>query len=84
MDKYGYNGSEQFRPLSPWAYVGYSLLFILPIIGLIALIAFSFSDSNINRRSFARSYWCYLLIVVIVAVFVLAVGGIGFLTLTAT
>lgn len=81
MDKYGYNGPEQFRPLSPWAYVGYTLLFILPIIGQIALLVFTFSDGNINRRSFARSYWCYLLLAAIVVVCALAVGGVGFLQL---
>ena len=56
----------QFRPLSPWAYFGYSLLFSIPIVGFILLIVFSFSDSNINRRNYARSYFCLLLIVAII------------------
>ena len=30
-DKYGYDGPEQFRPLSPWAYFGYTLLYCIPI-----------------------------------------------------
>ena len=25
MDKYGYSGPERFRPLSPWAYFGYTI-----------------------------------------------------------
>lgn len=65
MKKYGYAGSDQFRPLSPWAYVGYSILFFIPIVGLIFLVVFTFSSRNINRRSFARSYWCSLILVVI-------------------
>ena len=68
----------QYRPLSPWAYFGYALLFTLPIVGLVLLIVFSFSDENINRRNFARSYWCALLVavivIVIVAVLALALG----------
>ncbi len=60
----------QYRPLSPWAYLGYMLLFSLPVVGLVLLIVFSFSDENINRRNFARSYWCALLVAVIVIVIV--------------
>ncbi len=58
----------QYIPLSPWAYIGYELLFSIPIIGFICLLIFSFNNSNINRRNFARSYFCILLIVIILAV----------------
>ena len=54
---------EQYRPLSPWSYFGLSILFTIPIIGFIFLIVFSFNGSNINRRNYARSYWCALIIV---------------------
>ena len=68
---------EKFRPLSAWAYFGYSILFSIPIVGFIFLIIFSCSGKNINRRSFARSYWCWLIIAVIVFVILLATGGIA-------
>ena len=55
MAKYIYTGPEQYRPLSPWAYFGYSLLFSIPVIGLIFLLIYSFDDSRINHRNFARS-----------------------------
>lgn len=51
-----------YRPLNPWLYFGLSLLFSIPVIGLVCLIIFSFDDSNLNRRNFARSYWCKLLV----------------------
>ena len=73
-NKYGYEGSESFRPLSPWAYVGYALLFCIPLIGQIFLIVFSFSDKNINRRNYARSYWCMLIIALIIYAVTLATG----------
>lgn len=78
MSRYDYSGSNQFRPLSPWAYVGYSILFSIPIVGFILLIVFTFSHSNINRRSYARSYWCWLLMALIITavVAVVAVGGL--------
>lgn len=49
---------SKYRPLGAWEYFGYTLLFSLPLIGFICLLIFCFSDSNINRRSFARSYFC--------------------------
>lgn len=74
----------QYRPLSPWAYFGYSLLFSIPTIGLIVLIVFSFSNDNINRRNFARSYFCAMLVLlclavllVVIALIVAAVLGVG-------
>ena len=59
---------EQYRPLSPWSYFGLSILFTIPLVGFIFLIVFSFNGSNINRRNFARSYWCALIIVGTVAI----------------
>ena len=75
MGKYGYEGSKRFRPMSAWGYVWYSILFSIPIIGLIAWIICIFSDRHINRRSFARSYLCWLLLVaIIVAILFIAVS----------
>ena len=60
------NLPQEFRPIGAWAYWGYSILFAIPIVGFIALIICACSRSNINRRSFARSYFIRLLIVAIV------------------
>lgn len=66
---------EKFKPIRAWGYFGYSLLFSLPIVGFILLIVFSCSSANINRRNYARSYWCALLVSAIAfLVFVLIVG----------
>lgn len=59
---------EQYKPLSAWAYWGLSILFSVPVVGFIFLIVFSFSGANINRRSYARSYWIWALISVICAI----------------
>ncbi len=66
---------EKYRPLGMWAYFGYTLLFSIPTIGFIFLIIYSFSDRNINRRNFARSYFCVLILAVII-VAILAVAGV--------
>ena len=74
---------EKYRPLSAWAYFGLQLLFAIPIVGFIFLIVFSCSDGNINRRSFARSYWCALLILAVVAVVVAIIVAMAGMTLRA-
>lgn len=77
MSEYSaFNLPPELEPLSAWAYVGYSILYAIPVIGLIFLIVFSISDKNINRRSFSRSYFC-MAILLIVVVTVLAVTGLG-------
>ena len=51
------NIPEQYEPISMWGYLGYSILFALPIIGVIMILVFSFSkDENINVRNYAKSY----------------------------
>ena len=60
------NENNQYRLLSPWAYVGYGILFTLPVIGWILAIVFALNDDNLNRRNFARGYWCGVLVAVIV------------------
>ncbi len=57
---------EEYRPLGAWKYFGYEILFAIPIVGFIFLLVYSFNGSNINRRSFARSYFCKFLIALIV------------------
>ena len=72
---------EENRPLSPWAYFGLQLLFAIPIVGFIFLIVFSCNGSNINRRNFARSYWCalliYLIVIAVIVVIAVALGGLS-------
>ena len=64
------------RPLSPGEYFGLQILYSLPLIGFIFLIVHSVSSTNINRRNFARSYWCVYVLVAIVLL-VLLVTGVG-------
>lgn len=73
--------SSQYHRLSPWAYVGYGILFSIPLAGeftgrRILAIIFSLSDDNLNCRNFARAYWCGILLVFVIAV-VLTVAGIS-------
>ena len=66
--------SEQLRPLSPWAYFGLQILFSIPVVGFIFLIVFSISSANINRRNFARSYFCVLVVALVIFLVVLTIS----------
>lgn len=72
---------SNYTPLSPWAYFGIELLFAIPLVGFILAIVFSFDDSNINRRNFARSYWCGLIVAVVLTVLFAIIGGASFSTI---
>ena len=65
------NLPEEFKPISPWGYLGYNLLFSIPLIGLIMLCVYAFGGtSKVNLRNYARSYFCIILIYIIVILFI--------------
>lgn len=69
-----YNGPKEYKPLSPWAYWGLSLLYAVPVVGLVFMIIFSISKGNINRRNFTRSYWIGLILALIIVGVIIALG----------
>lgn len=71
----------EYRPLSPWAYFGYSILFSIPVIGFICLVIFSFSNANINRRNYARSYFCVIVLAIIFVAILIFTGILSSLPL---
>lgn len=76
--RYDSSVPEQYRPISAWGYVGYTILFAIPIVGLVLLIVFSLDSSHINRRSFARSYWAWLLLgVIVIAALIVVISVTG-------
>jgi len=64
----------ELKPMSAWAYVGWGILFALPIAGLVLIIVFSCVSGNINRKRFARSYLCWILIAAILVTILVLVG----------
>ncbi|MBP5312559.1 MAG: hypothetical protein J6112_06990 [Clostridia bacterium] len=53
------------KPLSPWAYFGLEILYSIPIVGFIFLICHAIGAVNINKRNFARSFFCFLIVILI-------------------
>ena len=72
---------SEYKPISAWGYVGYNLLFAIPVVGFILLLVFACGGTpNLNLRSYARSFFCALLIVlliVVVLVILMLVFGIS-------
>ncbi len=70
------NIPSEYKPISMWGYFGYELLFSIPGIGIIFLIIFSLGGTrNINLRNFARSYFCFFIIVLfLLVIFVVFMG----------
>ena len=67
---------DRYSPLSPWAYFWLQILYTIPIIGTIFLITHALIPGNINRRNFARSYFCvYILIAIVVGIILLCSLG---------
>lgn len=72
------NIPEEYKPISMWGYFGYEILFSIPCIGFILLCVFSFGGTkNINLKNFARSYFCFLIIVVIIVLILSVIFGIN-------
>lgn len=71
--------TEELRRIPAWGYVGYTILYAIPIIGWIILIVHTFKKGNPVRRSFARSFWCWLLLAAAVSILssMLGLRGIG-------
>ena len=70
------NIPEEYKPITMWGYFGYEILFSIPCIGLVILLVFSFGGTkNINLRNFARSYFCFLILLVVL--FFILTGGLA-------
>lgn len=62
-----YDPYMDYNPVGMWGYFWYSILFVIPFIGFIFLLVFSFGGTrNINLRNYARSKFCILIIVAVV------------------
>lgn len=69
--------SSEYKPISMWGYFGYEILFSIPILGIIMLIVFSVGGTqNKNLKNFARSYFCFLILAVVLVI-MLSVMGVG-------
>lgn len=61
----------EYKPITPWGYVGYYILYQIPIVGFIIMLINAFgSNTNVHLKNLSR---CYLLLFAIGVVLALAV-----------
>ncbi len=74
------NIPEEYKPISMWGYFGYELLFAIPLVGFIVLLVFAFGGTrNKNLKNFARSYFCAMIVaVIIIVILAFVLGGLGY------
>lgn len=77
---YPYLTEEQlpakFKPVKAWSYFGWTVVFTIPLIGwIIALIKAFGNTENVNLQNFARSMFCYFVIVVILWLLVVGMAS---------
>lgn len=72
------NIPEEYRPIGMWGYLGYEILFSIPLIGFILLLVFSLGGTkNVNLRNFARSYFCLFIIGLVLGIIIAASGALA-------
>lgn len=70
---------ERYRTVGAWTYFGWTIAFSIPFIGFILLIITAcgaLGGSNVNVRSFARSYFCVSIIVIVVFLILIFTGAL--------
>lgn len=77
-----YDQNYGFKPISSWGYVGYSILYSIPVLGFIIWLCNALGAKNKNVKNYARSYFCmFLLAIIVTVVLVIAVAvimGLGY------
>lgn len=58
----------KYQPIGAWKIFFLRLLWSIPVVGQIFLIAHSIGGANIARRSLARSFWIAIIIALILAI----------------
>ena len=61
---------KAYKPISPWGYVGYQLLYSIPLVGFIIWLIHAVSARNNNVKNFARSYICFVIIGLAMAIII--------------
>lgn len=62
-------------PLSPWSYFWLNFLYAIPILGVVFLLIHAIGAKNINKRNYARSFFCWLVILLIIFIISAISGG---------
>ena len=62
-----------YDPITPWGYVGYYLLWSIPVVGFILWLVSCFSRRNKNVKNFARAGFCMFLVSFVLTIVISAI-----------
>lgn len=63
------------KAVSVWTYLGYQILFLIPVVGLVTLLFLTLGGTdNRNIRNFAIAYLCKIFILIIIAIIMFVTG----------
>ena len=69
---------EDTKPISPLGYIGYNILFSLPLIGIIMLFVFGISGSvNVNVKNYARSFLIIYLVLIVIMIIIAIIAAVA-------
>ena len=60
--------NKEYKPISAWGYIGYRILFAIPLLGLILAIVWAIGAENRNKKNLARSQIILIIIALVLSV----------------
>lgn len=76
------NIPDKYKPVSAWGYVGYMLLFCIPLVNIILMLVFSFGGStNVNLKNFSRAYLIIMVATIVITILLSVLLGAGMVAL---
>ena len=72
---------SKYAPMSMGSYIGHSILFSIPVIGILACLFFAFASGNVNKKNFAKATLVFFIIGLVISVLIYFAFGWMFDTL---
>ena len=72
-----YNVPDELQPMSPWKYFLLNILYAIPIVGFIFLICHAIGSHNVNKKNYARSFFCIVVVALVIVGISLLTGVAG-------
>ena len=67
------------KSITSWGYVRLTILYLIPVLGQLVWLLNALFAKNTNVKNFARSFFCWVVLAVVLAVLAGAVLGVMYL-----
>lgn len=69
--------NDELKPISPIGYIGYDILYMIPVVGLVMMIVFLATSQNRNVKNYAAAKLIALAIGSAISILLFVVIGVG-------